>query len=126
MFYKINIVYLSVIKNQRKMKVKIQVSTQYYENYNVDSNGFNNYGDKKPHWKPKGEQVFIFPVDSENIMYISDELLIEGLKKFVQHQSNESAKYEYIDHKIQFHDSYVVDGFDEVLEEMWNNQMSVQ
>ncbi len=119
MFYKINIVYLSVIKNQNKMNVIIRVSTQYYENYNVDSNGFNNYGDKKPHWKPKGEQVFEFPVDIDNIMYTSDELLIECIKKFVLSQSNEMAQYEYVDHTIEFNKPYKVNGFDELLEEMF-------
>ncbi len=110
---------MSVIKNQNKMNVIIRVSTQYYENYNVDSNGFNNYGDKKPHWKPKGEQVFEFPVDIDNIMYTSDELLIECIKKFVLSQSNEMAQYEYVDHTIEFNKPYKVNGFDELLEEMF-------
>jgi hypothetical protein len=126
LFSKINIVYLSVIKNQQEMKVTIRVSSQYYENYNVDSQGFNNYGDKKPHWKPKGEQVFEFPVDSENIMYISNELLVEAISKFVQSQNTESAKYEYIEHTIQFHNPYVIDGFDSLLEELWDTKMSVK
>tara|TARA_R110000796_G_scaffold31669_1_gene83786 strand:+ start:237 stop:437 length:201 start_codon:yes stop_codon:yes gene_type:complete len=31
------------------MQVKIKVQAQYFENYNVDADGFNNYGDK-PHF----------------------------------------------------------------------------
>lgn len=111
-------VYLSVIKNQQDMKVKIQVSSQYYENYNVDSNGFNNYGDKKPHWKPKGEQVFVFPVDSDIVMYAPKEMLIDALQKFVSSQSNEAVKYEYVDHTIQFHEHYEMDGFEEFFNEL--------
>ena len=42
------------------MKVNVLVECQYFENYNVGPDGFNTFGDKQPHWKPKGGHEFVF------------------------------------------------------------------
>ena len=65
-----------MIKQIKVMTAKVKVQAQYFENYNVDADGFNNYGDKKPHWKPKGGQEFIFPVDSDWLMYVTSNIAL--------------------------------------------------
>jgi len=101
------------------MQVKVKVQAQYFENYNVDANGFNNYGDKKPHWKPKGGQEFIFPVDSDWLMYVDRGEMVEAIDQMLANQSNVACKYEYIDHEVDFGEPIVLEGLEKIREEIF-------
>ena len=107
------------------MQVKIKVQAQYFENYNVDADGFihnnhcYNYGDKKPHWKPKGGQEFIFPVDSDWIMYVDSSELAESIDQMLANQSNVACKYEYLEHDVDFGTPIVLEGLQEMRNEIF-------
>jgi hypothetical protein len=101
------------------MQVKIEVQAQYLENYNVDGEGFNNCGDKKPYWKPKGGQEFIFPVDSDWAMYVNKEEMIEAIDQMLANYSDIGSKYEYRDHEVVFGDSIVLEGLQEIRAEIF-------
>ena len=80
------------------MDCKILINCQYYENYNVGPDGFNTYGDGKPHWKPKGGHMFSMEMDSDALFYIND---VEAqLSKIISNQSTVAEKFEYISHEI--------------------------
>ena len=103
------------------MQVKIKVQAQYFENYNVDAEGgFNNYGDKKPLWKPKGGQEFIFPVDSDWAMYVDRDEMVEAIDQMLANQSNVACKYEYREHDVSFSDPIVLTGLQEMRAEIFN------
>ena len=83
------------------MTSKLIILAQGYENYNVDINGFNNYGDKKPHWKPKFGKKFFLEIDSEDFFYSTDshkEVLQLLLDKF----ETEAVRYEVLDYEFEY------------------------
>ncbi len=98
------------------MTAKVKVQAQYFENYNVDVDGFNNYGDKKPHWKPKGGQEFIFPVDSDWLMYVTGSQLVETIEQMLANQSNVACKYELIEYDVDFGEPVVLEGLEKTHE----------
>lgn len=80
----------------------LKIHTQYYENYNVGPEGFNTYGDKQPHWKPKGGHTFVIE-DFETDYLLYDEVAtVEVLKKLVASKSSIAEKFEYIEHELDF------------------------
>lgn len=103
----------------------VKVMAQYYENYNVGADGINVYGDGKPHWKPKGGQEFIFPIESDWVMYSEREQLVEAINTMLKSQSNEMCKYEYIEHDVQFSDPLVVTGLDDILKNILRGEVGV-
>jgi len=92
------------------MNVNILVSAQYYENYSDT---------ETPYWKPKGGMDFIFPADSDLVMYTPEPLLVSALSRLVEAQSNGYARYEYLSHEVKFFEPKVVEGLDIELENAW-------
>lgn len=80
----------------------LKIHTQYYENYNVGPQGFNTYGDKQPHWKPKGGHTFIIEDFDSEFLFYDEEATIEVLKKLVAQQNSIAEKFEYIEHELVF------------------------
>lgn len=87
------------------MQVKVKVQAQYFENYSQSSS---------PIWKPKGGQEFIFPVDSDWVMYVTGSQLLESIKKMLADYSNAHWKYEFLDYDVQFHEPIVLEGLQEM------------
>ena len=80
----------------------LKIHTQYYENYNVGPEGFNTYGDKQPHWKPKGGHTFIIEDFDSEFLFYDEEATVEVLKKLVAEQNSVAEKFEYIEHELVF------------------------
>lgn len=80
----------------------LKIHTQYYENYNVGPEGFNIYGDKLPHWKPKGGHTFIIEDFDSEFLFYDEEATVEVLKKLVAEQNSVAEKFEYIEHELVF------------------------
>ena len=78
---------------------KILVHAQYYENYNVGPEGFNMYGDKQPHWKPKGGHTFQIEMDADLLMF-SDPAEVFG--KMLEKQNSIAERFEYVDYEVQW------------------------
>ena len=76
---------------------RILVHTQYYENYNVGPEGFNTYGDKQPHWKPKGGHTFQIEMDADLLLYSDPNAIFS---KMVEDQSSVAERFEYIEYEI--------------------------
>lgn len=76
-------------------KIKIIISSQYWENYAVGPDGF----DEVPYWKPKGGHEFSVEVDSD-VLLAGEEQIEKVLSKMVDEQSNEACKYEYRSYEI--------------------------
>lgn len=91
------------------MIINVIVSAQYYENYSDTS---------VLYWKPKGGVDFCFPVSSETLLYIRQDVLEETLIKMVQDQSNEHYRYQYLSHEIKFSQPKVVQGLEKELDLM--------
>ena len=91
------------------MMCTIQVTAQYYENYS-DTN--------TPYWKPKGAVDFYFPLDADMALYAVKEALVLAITKMVEEQSNDYARYEYIDHEVKFSKPVVVMGLENYLSEV--------
>ena len=80
----------------------LKIHTQYYENYNVGPEGFNTYGDKQPHWKPKGGHTFVIKDFDSEFLFYDEEATVEVLKKLVAKQNSVAEKFEYIEHELVF------------------------
>ena len=80
----------------------LKIHTQYYENYNVGPEGFNTYGDKQPHWKPKGGHTFVIEDFDTDYLFYDEEATVEVLKKLVASKSSIAEKFEYIEHELDF------------------------
>ena len=76
-------------------KIKIIISSQYWENYAVGPEGFYD----EPYWKPKGEVKFSVEVDSD-VLLAGEEQIEKVLSKMVEEQSNEACNYEYRSYEI--------------------------
>jgi hypothetical protein len=82
------------------MNVKINVTTQRYENY-----GFH---EGRVHWKPKGKLVFaIEEVDVDLVAYADKKQVIAAIQKQLDAQSNDLEKFEYIDHDFVFSEAKI-------------------
>ena len=81
---------------------KLTIQTQYYENYNVNAEGFNLEGDKQPHWKPKGGHEFVIPDFDSDFLFYDEEQTVEVLKKLIAAQESVAEKFEYISHELSF------------------------
>jgi len=97
------------------MKANLLVHCQYYENYNVDANGFGEI----PHWKPKGGHTFTMPVDSDTVFYADEDKLIQAIKNLVESQNSIAAKFEYIEHELVTSEPTLVEGLETELEKLY-------
>ena len=100
------------------MLVNLLVNCQYFENYNVGLDGFNTYGDGKPHWKPKGGYTFKMPVDSDTIFYAESEVVESAIKKLLENHNSVASKFKYIDHEVQWEEPTIVEGLEETIQEL--------
>lgn len=82
------------------MKSNVIVKAQYFENYNVGPEGFNAYGDKQPHWKPKGGFEFQIQMDTD-ILFYCDEVEQIFQKMLDKHES-EAERFEFHSYEIQW------------------------
>jgi len=98
------------------MKVNLLVSCQYYENYNVGSDGWG----KVPHWKPKGGYNFLMPIDSEYLMYADESSIVSAITNIVEKQNTISCKFEYRDYEIQWSRPDVISGLEDELKSVMN------
>ena len=94
------------------MMINIQVTAQYYENYNTTSEG-------APYWKPKGGVDFLFPVESDLVTYAPLGMLEEALTQMVEAQSNSHCRYEYLEHEVKFGTPIIIEGLSTQLESMY-------
>ena len=92
------------------MNVDVVVTAQIFENYNWDDLS-------NPHWKPKGGQEFVLPVDADTIMYTPDWELVGAIKAIISQFSDDKFKYEYRDHEVRFSKPVVLEGLDALLEQ---------
>jgi|TARA_B110000977_G_scaffold142116_1_gene180305 hypothetical protein len=108
------------------MNIKLLVHCQIYENYNVSSEGFNTYGDKQPHWKPKGGHTFSMPVDSDAMMYAEKEILLQAIKTLVESQNSIAEKFEYVEHEAVFSEPTLVEGLGVEIQKLYiENEVAV-
>jgi hypothetical protein len=82
------------------MKSKVIINAQYFENYNVGPDGFNTYGDKLPHWKPKGGHQFMIEMDSDTLFYADN--IAEAFQKMLDKHESPAERFEYVDYEIQW------------------------
>ena len=78
-------------------KIKIIISSQYWENYAVGPEGFYD----EPYWKPKGGHEFSVEVDSDVLLY-GEEQIEKVLSKMVREESTIAEKFEYRGYEIQW------------------------
>ena len=97
------------------MKANLLVHCQYYENYNVDANGFGEI----PHWKPKGGHTFTMPVDSDTVFYADEDKLIQAIKNLVESQNSIAAKFEYVEHELVTSEPTLVEGLEKELDKLY-------
>lgn len=83
---------------------KLIIQTQYYENYNVGPEGFNEYGDKQPHWKPKGGHEFVIDNFDADFLFYDEVNTIKAITKLISDQNSVAEKFEYISHDVSFGD----------------------
>lgn len=79
------------------MKRKIHLHAQFYENYNVNSDG--SLGET-PYWKPKGGHTFEVEVDFDWLMYVDSDVRDAIFTKLVAKQSNVYEKFEYVEFEL--------------------------
>jgi len=96
------------------MNSKVLVHCQYFENYNVDINGFG----EVPHWKPKGGHTFQMPIDSDIMMYADEDKVIQAITNLVESQNSIAEKFEYIEHELVFSEPTLVEGLKEEIQKL--------
>ena len=96
------------------MNSKVLVHCQYFENYNVDINGFG----EVPHWKPKGGHTFQMPIDSDVMLYADEDKVIQAIKNLVESQNSIAEKFEYIEHELVFSEPTLVEGLLEEIQKL--------
>ena len=97
------------------MKSNLLVHCQYYENYNVDANGFG----EVPHWKPKGGHTFTMPVDSDTVFYADEDKLIQAIKNLVESQNSIAERFEYCEHELVTSEPTLVEGLETELDKLY-------
>jgi hypothetical protein len=103
------------------MKANLLVHCQYYENYNVDANGFG----EVPHWKPKGGHTFTMPVDSDTVFYADEDKLIQAIKNLVESQNSIVEKFEYIEHELVTSEPTLVEGLEGEIQKLYQMEEAV-
>ena len=103
------------------MKVNLLVNCQYFENYNIDSNGWG----EVPHWKPKGGYSFLMPINSDYLMYADESEIVSAITKVVEKQNTISCKFEYREYEIQWTAPSKVGGLEEELKSLMNERVAV-
>ena len=76
-----------------KKLVKVIVTAQYYENYNIDN------PESNLHWKPKGGVDFVIELNPD-ILFYSDPNFVFG--KMLKKHCDEYSKYEYSSYEIKW------------------------
>ena len=94
-------------------KQTILIETQYYENYNVDANGFG----EVPYWKPKGGFTFKIEMDADLIMFSNPA---EIFRKMVESKNSIAEKFEYLGYEIQWSEPSIL-GTEEQFIELANS-----
>jgi hypothetical protein len=97
------------------MKANLLVHCQYFENYNVDANGFG----EVPHWKPKGGHTFTMPVDSDTVFYVDEDKLIQAIKNLVESQNSIAERFEYCEHELVTSEPTLVEGLETELDKLY-------
>ena len=69
------------------MRTKIEIQTQYYENYNVDK-------PEEPYWKPKFSNNFVVELN-DDYLYGTIDIAEEVFKSICKEQSNSMMRYDY-------------------------------
>ena len=93
------------------MKVNLLVNCQYYENYNVDANGFG----EVPYWKPKGGISFLMPIDSDYLIYADESQVIQSIKNVLGKWNSISCRADFRDYEIQWSKPDRLGGLEEEL-----------
>lgn len=88
------------------MNTLLHITAQYHENYGAHS--WDGQGECPQAWKPKGGQVFTLRVDSDSFMYAEAECL-KAIATLLAKQSNEYARYTYVDHELVFSEPIALD-----------------
>ena len=96
------------------MNSKVLVHCQYFENYNVDINGFG----EVPHWKPKGGHTFQMPIDSDVMFYADEDKVIQSIKNLVESQNSIAEKFEYREYELVFSEPTLVEGLEEEIQKL--------
>jgi|SRR5210317_1497032 hypothetical protein len=97
------------------MKSNLLVHCQYYENYNVDANGFG----EVPHWKPKGGHTFTMPIDSDIMMYADEDKVIQAITNLVESQNSIAEKFEYREHELVISEPTLVEGLEGEIQKLY-------
>ena len=87
------------------MQVKIKVQTHYFENISLSS---------VPCFKPRGCQAFMFHCNSDCVMGVELNELVETIELMLKNYSNAHYKYEYMSHDIEFHEPIVIEKIDNI------------
>ena len=103
------------------MKSNLLVHCQYFENYNVDINGFG----EVPHWKPKGGHTFQMPIDSDVMFYADEDKVIQAIKNLVESQNSIACKFEYLEHELAIAEPTLVEGLETELEKLYQMEEAV-
>ena len=96
------------------MNSRVLVHCQYFENYNVDINGFG----EVPHWKPKGGYTFQMPIDSDIMVYGDEDKIIQAITNLVESQNSIAEKFEYREHELVFSEPTLVEGLKEEIQKL--------
>jgi hypothetical protein len=76
------------------MNCNIRINTERWENYGTES---------EPYWKIKGNTEFIIRgADSEEVMYLSNEIMNELISNMISEVSNSIESYKLIHWKLIF------------------------
>ena len=103
------------------MKSNLLVHCQYYENYNVDANGFG----EVPHWKPKGGHTFTMPIDSDIMMYADEDKVIQAITNLVESQNSIAEKFEYREHELVISEPTLVEGLEGEIQKLYQMEEAV-
>jgi hypothetical protein len=103
------------------MKSNLLVHCQYYENYNVDANGFG----EVPHWKPKGGHTFTMPIDSDIMMYADEDKIIQAITNLVESQNSIAEKFEYREHELVISEPTLVEGLEGEIQKLYQMEEAV-
>jgi hypothetical protein len=95
------------------MKVLVEITAQYFENYAYPEAGFS--------WKPKGTQTFHLYADDDYFLY-GKEYAIAAIKRQLLKQSNDYCKVEFVSLELIFHEPIKLDDaeFDKYYDEEIN------
>ena len=97
------------------MKSNLLVHCQYFENYNVDINGFG----EVPHWKPKGGHTFQMPIDSDIMMYADEDKIIQAIENLVESQNSIAERFEYREHELVISEPTLVEGLEGEIQKLY-------